>query len=181
MRKNNLLIFITAIVALCMAIIPAYAWQNDGKSDKDKGGLEAKFLGKIKSLSAHQEMLDLNDQQIKQIKDLHISTKKELIRSNAEIEIVSIDIKSNLFDTDKIDLKIMEKLIDEKYKIKKDQAKILVKAFAQIQNILTKEQKDTLKNLKFEMNQPYSKSMKCDVGKSMGMCPKMKAPEAMSK
>jgi Spy/CpxP family protein refolding chaperone len=193
MRKNKLLILVAVIVASNFAVLPTYAWQNNCKTDKAKGGLEAKFLSQTEFLSDHQEMLNLNDAQIKQIKDLSIATKKDLIRNNAEIEITLMDIESNLFDSDKIDLKVMEKLIDQKYKLKKDIENMLVKAFAQVQNILTPEQIVVLKDLDSKGKQPYSKSMKgfgeqpysktmkCPVAKPMGMCPRMKAPEAMSK
>lgn len=181
MKINNRLMMMAVIVAFSIAIVPAYAGQNYEKSGKEKPGFEIKFSGKIKTILAHQELLKLSEDQVKQINDLKILMKKELIRNKAEIEIVSIDIKSNLFGSDKIDLKMMEKLIDQKYKIKKEQAKSLVKAFSQLQDILNKEQKDILKNLKFKTNQPYSKCMKCNAVKSVGMCPKMNAPDAMSK
>ncbi len=193
MRKNKIGFFVIILLVFSVIVAPAFAWQNSKKCSKSKGKLEAKFFKKAKSLIAHKDMIDLKSEQVNQIKKLCMETKKALIRNNAEIEILTIDIKSSLFDTDKINVKTVEKFIDQKYKFKKDKAKILVRAFAQVQGLLTKEQKDMVKDLKSEAKQKYSKGMKCcpkkamgngmkcGKSKAMGMCSKMKAPEAMSK
>lgn len=182
MKKNYALIFLSAILILSMAIVPVYAWKGGKKGSKSKGNLESKFFWKAKFLLVHKDMLKLSDKQTEEIKDLKIATKKYLIKSKADIEIIAIDIKSNLFYSDKINLKATEELVDQKYKIKKEKAKTLVRSYAKICDILTQDQADIFKSLKLKMKQQSSEYMKCQQTKSrMSMSPMMKAPEAGSK
>lgn len=64
----------------------------------------------------------------------------------AEIDVLKIDIKAKLWE-DTIDKKGINKLIDKKYELKKEKAKALVDAYAQFNNILTEDQKKTLKTI----------------------------------
>ena len=97
-------------------------------------------------LLKNKEELGLSDKQVGKIKDLKVNTKKNLIRKNAEIEILAIDIKAGLWK-DTVDSAMLGKLIDKKYEIKKEKAKSTVNAYAALKNILTKGQKEKLKGL----------------------------------
>jgi len=57
-----------------------------------------------------------------------------------------VDIKSKLGE-DTIDTKSINKLIDQKYEMKKAKAKSLVEAYAAFQNILSDDQKKKLKGI----------------------------------
>ena len=48
---------------------------------------------------------------------------------------------------DKIDIKTIEKLIDQKYEIKKEKVKALINSYAELKNILSDEQKAKLKSI----------------------------------
>ena len=89
---------------------------------------------------------NISDEQVKKIKGLKVSTKKDLIRKKADIDIVALDIKSALWE-DEVDLATVNALIDRKYDLKKEKAKSLVAAYAALKGILTEEQRDKLKTL----------------------------------
>ena len=130
---------------LCISIIAAGASVYAYDKKESKGwGFEEKFNNKVKKIMSNAEELELSDVQLKQIKDLKIKTKKDLIRQKAEIDIIALDIKSEMYQDD-IDKGTINKLIDKKYDLKKEQAKTVVGACADIQNILTKGQQEKMK------------------------------------
>jgi Spy/CpxP family protein refolding chaperone len=94
----------------------------------------------------NQDELKVNDNQLNQIRELEIALKKDSIKKKAEIEIITVDIRSFLSE-DEIDIDAVSKLIDQKYEIKKAGLKKVVKSFAELKKILTKEQKEKLKEV----------------------------------
>ena len=94
----------------------------------------------------NQDELNVDDNQLNQIRELKIAQKKDLIRKKAEIEIITVDIRSLLYE-DEIDVDAVSKLIDKKFEIKKASIKMVVKSFAELRKILTKEQKEKLKEV----------------------------------
>lgn len=110
-------------------------------------GLEAKLFCKFHLAMANQGILDLTEDQVGDIKALKMALKKDLIKHNAEIELIKIDIKSKLSE-DSLDKKTIKKLIDQKYELKKEKAKALVDVCAEFKNILSDEQKKKLKEIK---------------------------------
>ena len=136
MKIKNLFVLALTICVLFSGI--AYA---DGHEGMD---LEKKFYMKAKMIMSNQEELGLSDSQIKEIKKLKMDTKKDIIKTDAEIEIVKLDIKSQLWE-DKIDTGIVNGLIDKKYDLKKEKAKMIFSAYAYITNSLTGEQQAKLK------------------------------------
>lgn len=109
-------------------------------------GLEGKFARKAHMILKNKEELGLSDKQVAKIKDLKIKVKKDLIRKNAEIEILALDIKAGLrkdaVQTDKVN-----KLLDQKYELKKEKAKSVVGGYAALKTILTEKQKEKMKDL----------------------------------
>ena len=97
-------------------------------------------------LIKNSDELELSDEQVDQIKKLKMETKKEVIRDQAEVDLIKVDIKSKMWD-DPVDVKAIDKLIDKKYDIKKKKAKALIGAYAQLQGILSDKQKDAAKAL----------------------------------
>ena len=94
---------------------------------------------------AHEE-LGLSEDKVDAIKNLKLETEKVLIKQNAEIEVVGIDMMAELHrypvDVDKVN-----KLVDRKYELKKAEAKSLVEAIAKLKGALTKDQYDKLHKL----------------------------------
>ena len=104
------------------------------------------MFNKAHFLFKNKEELELTDKQVEEIKDLKISTKKDLIRKKAEIEILALDIKAQMYG-DAIDTKAINELIDKKYELKKAKTKSLVEAYAALKKVLTKDQKKKIKEL----------------------------------
>lgn len=113
---------------------------------KKSEGLEDKFCKKAGFLLSNEEELGLSDDQVKKIKDLKLKTKKDLIKMDADVKIAELDVKDSLYQ-DTIDVASVKALIDKKYDLKKDKAKMLVSSYAALKDILTKEQKDKMKEL----------------------------------
>jgi len=110
-----------------------------------RASLEDKFYHKAHFVLMHAETAGLSDEQIQAIKDLKHETKKTLIKQQADIDILAVDIKSKLRAHPPLDLEGINQLIDQKYEIKKSKAKGLASAFSQLKGIVTEEQWDKLK------------------------------------
>ena len=104
------------------------------------------FFQKAMFIKSKAAELGLSDEQQDKIMTLKLNTKKAGIKYDADVETLALDIKSELMK-DSIDLKTVNSLIDKKYAVKAQKAKDLVAACADLQNILTKEQKDKLKTM----------------------------------
>lgn len=144
---------ITVIVSVMMfllvgsfiAIANAEGYECSKKSGYSKG-LDSKVFCKARFLIQNREELKLTDEQVAKIKDLKIQAKKGLIMKKAEIEVLAIDIKAKLYE-DTINIEELNKLVDQKYELKKAKAKFFVEKYANLKNILTAEQKEEVKAL----------------------------------
>ena len=114
------------------------------KSEKDSKCLVTKLKGKTKLLWENKEDLGLKDAQLDKIKEIKYATIKQLIRLDADKKIAKVELKS-LWYEDVVDVDKANVAIDAKYKAKADSAKVFTKAISDIQNELTKEQRDKWK------------------------------------
>jgi Spy/CpxP family protein refolding chaperone len=137
--------FVVMMVLVCFVLLAGYGYAFEhGKGKGGHGGFEEQFCHKAMLIIKNQEELGLTDEQVKKIKDLKVSTKKDLIRKNAEIDILALDIKAAMWE-DVIDTNAVNALIDKKYELKKENAKSLVAAYVALKTILTEEQQKKLK------------------------------------
>ena len=134
------------MLLVCFALSTTYVYAEHGMKKDQKGCLGGKFYHKVMGVIKNQEELGLSDEQVKKLKDLKLSTKKEVIRKKAEIDILAIDIKAAMWE-DSIDVNAVNVLIDKKYELKKEKAKALVAACVALKSILTDEQQKKLKSL----------------------------------
>lgn len=95
----------------------------------------------------NKKELALTEEQEGKIKQLCTETQKQHIKLEADIDVVCIDIKSKLFENP-INTADVNKLLDQKYELKKKEAKNLVQTLVSLKGILTPEQVDKLKELK---------------------------------
>jgi hypothetical protein len=86
----------------------------------------------------------VSDEQLDKIKKLKVVLKKDLIRKKADIKVIKVDIRSLLYE-DEVDVDVINRLIDQKYEIKKSKFKMVVESYAKLKKALTKEQMDNLK------------------------------------
>lgn len=138
-------------ILLTLSVVSGYADSRSKQCDKGYksyhgGDLSSKFYMKAHMILKNEDELGLSEEQHKMIKDLKVAIKKQIITKKAEIDVIAVDIKSMLYD-DKIDTAAIDKLIDQKYELKKEKAKILVGAYATLKNSLKEDQLDKLKGL----------------------------------
>ena len=118
----------------------------EGYSHGYKGGLESKLFHKARFYLNRADEIGLTDEQVDKIMAIKLNAKKESIRRGADIEILKLDLFSALKEP-KIDVPSVNKLIDQKYDIKKAGAKYMVQAFADMKSVLSQEQHDKVKAL----------------------------------
>jgi len=138
-------IAVLIVILTCFLVTSSYA-DSYNKSRHHGYSLDKKFVNKISLALKNQEELGLSDKQYEKLKTLKMNTKKDLIKRNADIDIIGVDIKGKLWE-DPIDKKGINKLIDQKYELKKAKAKALVESYATFQTILTDDQKKKLKEI----------------------------------
>ncbi len=116
-----------------------------GRGDRFAG----EFFQEASFLLRSQEKLGLSAEQSQAIQDLKLEAKKNLIRQQAEIEVLDLDIHSKL-QSSKADLESVQKLIDQQYETKKAEAKALAEAYLKLKGTLNPKQSEALENLKKE-------------------------------
>jgi len=163
----SLLFFALMLTSLAINV---YAF-DCGMKKECHMNLEDKFFEKLALIMSNREELSLSEEQVAQIKDLKISSKKNLIRTDAEIDIAELDIKVKMWE-DPIDTNAISVAIDKKYELKKEKDKSLVVAYTTLKGMLTEEQKAKLKELhkKCKMQPPMDKGKMCECGMK---CPMM--------
>jgi len=145
---------LAAVFSLSSAYSPALANHGHGQGkgycskcgSSEKWGMNDKFFGKAHFLLENKDEIGLSEAQVKDIKDLKMNVKKMLIRQEAEIDIIALDIKSGLMGHP-VDVNALNTLIDKKYELKKDKTKQLVQAYAQLKNGLSKPQYEKMKEI----------------------------------
>jgi len=149
MKKSTLTCITALVVAAAVFAAPAFAdshskYEKYGK--EKKGYLEEKFYDKAKFFLSNADEIGLTEGQVKEIKAVKHDTKKTLIKQQAEMDVLAVDIKSMMY-TEDIDTAAVAQLIDKKYEIKKEKAKTLVDAIARIKKVPTKGQMDKAREI----------------------------------
>jgi Spy/CpxP family protein refolding chaperone len=167
--KKGIKIGIGLILGLSLVASPGLVFA-DGmgkKADMEQQGLDEKIFHKAKMMFLFQKELGLSDKQVDKIKGLKYSVKKSLIEQDAQIDLIKVDIKQELWQP-KIDVKKINKLVDKKYDLKRERAKYLVKSYADLKDILNKDQKEKLMDMYIEKKKKMSCPMMADMKKMMG-------------
>ncbi|MFC1755069.1 Spy/CpxP family protein refolding chaperone [Thermoproteota archaeon] len=156
MKAKFLIVCLAVSVLICSVFTSGLYAKDCGKSKGDIS-MEGKFSKKIMLIFKNKDSIGLSDEQMIKIKDLKIAIKKDIIRAQAEIDIVAVDMKSQMYNND-VDLDALNKLIDKKYDLKKAKAKLIVGACSALRGILTKEQKEKMKEfMKGRMKEHHMK------------------------
>lgn len=158
MNRNLTKLIFLGMLALALAVPSAQAGHGKGgdcgkscpfgkmKGQDKKDGLDGKFLYKAHFILENAEGLGLSDKQKEEIKKLKMDTKKNLIRQEAEIDILALDIEQKMHGSS-IDTKAVNELIDQKYELKKAKAKSSVEAIAKLKQSLSDEQHKKMKEI----------------------------------
>lgn len=142
-KKRLMAGFGMLVLSMTLALSLSYA-DHGGKYGK--ADLESKFYKKIYMIEKNQAELGLPDDKLEVLKKLSLETKKAVIKQDAEIEVIALDIKQKLYENP-VDIEGTNKLVDQKYDLKKAKAKTLVEAFAKVKSTLSKDQWAKLKEL----------------------------------
>lgn len=108
---------------------------------------ECPVMQKAHCLLESKEELGLSADQVKKIQDLKLNLKKEMIRKEAELKVLKVDLMAAM-KSDDWDVDAMNKLIDQKFDLKKQMMKSGVAAKGQLMSILTDDQKAKMEELK---------------------------------
>ena len=162
---KKLMFVMILVLLLCLSGVN-YSYAGGGY----KHGLDDKLHEKTHLIFSNKEELGLSDSQVEKIKELKIATKKDIISKDASIDIMAVDIKAEMWK-DPINVDKINKLIDKKYDIKKEKMKIIVKTYADIKDILTKDQKAKLKEIC--KKDKMANKMKCPMMSGKMMSDKM--------
>lgn len=144
-KKTVISAFLAFALVFSFTVFRAYAYDG-GKREWSHQGLGKKFFYKARLILKNRDELGLTGKQLKKIKSLKIKTKKYVIRKDAELSIIALDVKAAIMEK-QIDTAAVNKLLDKKYDFKRDKAKSLLAAYAALKRILTDEQKGKLKNI----------------------------------
>ena len=109
--------------------------------------LKDQFFDQARFLLFSQEDLGLSEDQVKQIWKAKMDAKKQAIRQDAEIEILGLDIKSALME-DQPNLENINKLIDQKFELKKQRDKQFLVALTEVKKVLSEDQQKKVKELR---------------------------------
>lgn len=114
---------------------------------------------KIHFILANATEIVLTDDQIAKITALKFAVKKSIIKYDADIESLHLDIMEALMKDD-IDAGAIGGLLDKKYAIKAAKAKDLVISYASLLKIITKDQHKKIKDMWMA---GMAEHMKCDM------------------
>jgi hypothetical protein len=148
MQRKIVLISLVMILAVSFCVPAGYADYGSKycKKDTKYDGLQEKFFYKAHFILNNEEELGLSEKQVKTIKDLKIALKKNIINMQAQIDLLTVDIKTEMWE-DPMNVEMINSLVEEKYAIKKEKTKALIDAYSKLKGVLSEDQKKTLKKL----------------------------------
>ncbi len=130
MRKFGIIILIVAVMFTSNIAVWTAAAEGGWKGSKASfaDDLESKFCGKGKAILKDREQLGLTETQVTNVRTLMAETKKSLIKRDAEIKTLKVEINTLMWEAP-FDTEEVNNLIAEKYKLKKEKTQFLVSAY----------------------------------------------------
>ena len=150
MNKKSYVAGLMVLALLTVGIPMVFAHGHGGGGMRGGGqGCTGMFFHKAFFVLKSQDKLGLSKEQVDTIQGLKLEAEKNMIRQEAEIRVLELDIHSQL-RADKADAAAIQKLIDQKYEAEKAGAKAAVDAYLKLKSTLNEKQWATLKDLKKE-------------------------------
>ena len=152
MKKKIVQLGFVALVVLIFAIPTARANHSHGEfgyghhEGFSGGRMDEKFFHKMYFILQHEEELALTEKQTEAIQNLAHEVKKNAIKQGAEIEVLELGIAHELHG-DSANLEVINKLVDQKYELKKSKEKGLAEAIVKLKQNLSEEQYKKMKAL----------------------------------
>lgn len=168
MKKRILFLSLILAAAFMSAAIDASACTACPKKESDQNECKmAKLKSVGKLLWSNKDLLGLTEEQLDKIKDIKHSALKDLIRLNAEVDVLEIDLQSEMWEP-LIAVETVNGLLDQKFAAKNKIAKTFVQAVADMQQVLSEDQRAKVLKLKMQEKQDKEQGGKSACGK----CPK---------
>lgn len=178
-----------ALIALSVCLLASsFAFAEKGQSEKcgmmmqgiyskmkgqDKVDLEDKFFDKAYLIYMNSDELGITEAQMQEVTALKLKVKKGLLMKEAEIDGLVLDLMDAL-SKDEVDMKAVNGLLDKKYEAKKQKAKELAQAYADLRMTLTKDQRKKLKDAWHKsMSIKMKKIMEDECDDGYARCPVM--------
>ena len=105
------------------------------------------FFFKVGLILGRSADIGLTDDQKEKVETLKYNFLKTIIKENADIELLALDIKEGL-RKDEADIKTINGLLDKEYVAKAQKAKDAVEACVNLNKIITKDQQKKLKEMR---------------------------------
>ncbi|MCG3176646.1 MAG: hypothetical protein MOGMAGMI_01604 [Candidatus Omnitrophica bacterium] len=127
---------------------PMSKCQDGGKSDCGESTcpIAGKILKKAEFFLDNAEGIGLSKEQIKQIKDIKHTTKKDMIFAEAGMKAFYLDVKAKLWE-EKVDVDGLNKLIDDATAEMSKGAKKSVQSYAELKAVLSDDQMNKAKEI----------------------------------
>lgn len=155
------LVLLLAVVVLVGVSVSAYAMSKKGMPGR---GMHSEHM-----MFEKMQALGLDDKQKETVKALHLKTKKEMIKKQADIEIAQVELKE-LLGKDPVDLQAAEAKVKQLEALKTDMKMTHIRTREEIKKVLTPEQKKKFATLCDDcMECGGGHGMGCDMDKMKGM------------
>lgn len=156
--------FVLVLAILTGVLFAGGAWAGHGSEQCPTGGDKAcgqssgcddagypcpivdKAMKKAHFYLGNAEEIGLSEEQIQTIKDLKLWFKKQMIRGNADMQIMMLDMQSKLGE-ETLDQTGINAMIDEGMANMAKSAKDSVEAYAKLKAVLTPEQVEKAKEI----------------------------------
>lgn len=178
MKKRLTTLTLIALAVLSVSVLhalPAYAGGKCMKCEEAKKCKIYKLKQKAKMLWEHKDALGLTPEQLGQLKEIKHAAIKDMIRLKADVDVIKVDIDSEMW-AEQIDAGKVSRLIDGKYDAKNKIAKTYVQALADMQKVLTDEQRTAWLEMRM-----WKKMNKSECGGKCGGCGKADCKKCMNK
>lgn len=170
MKKYLILTVVTVIVSFLA--MPAGACESCYKKQTERNECKRAKLESIGGmLWSNKDYLGLTEEQLELLKDIKHTAIKDMIRLNAEVDVVEVDLKSEMWKP-MIALDRVNGLLDQKFDAKIKISKTFVKAVADMQQVLSEDQRAKAFKLAMKskmMGEDGACPMKFDGGKGPKM------------
>ena len=140
MSRKILTLFVLAALVVLFSVPTSYAMMRQKHpAGSMQYGIKGSFFMSVQRILEKRDELGLSDEQVKKIKNLTAEVQKEMIKQDAEIKTLKVEINTLMWEAP-LDTETANNLLAEKYKLAKDKAKYLVSAHDRLNKILTEEQ-----------------------------------------
>ena len=154
MRKKVPNAFVAAFLVLGLGLAPQAAAKGEGKALQGLQPSAESFFQRAGFLLKQKDRLGLSDDQVRAIQGLKSDMRKNLIRSEAEIEIFEIDIFTKLHDETAHPSEV-QRLIEQKFDAKKELSQSLADGYFKLRSALSEQQRQALKQMGREWLEAY--------------------------